>query len=197
MPSDPPLHGAAPLRVYPTQFHPEFGYLAPQLAFRAKALVALQAAVFGALAGAMAVVVWMPSGDPMPVVPAARATSIAPADRWHMAPAVVSYVAPTMAMPVISAVPLRSGATASLADTPAPVLRDPPATVAATVPSLVVSRPVAQQKSQQKKKVARQPKREREARAVEPDPRNAYAGSVRRFAEPRRDGQDRRGFWNW
>jgi hypothetical protein len=182
MPSDAPLQEAAPPEFYPTQFHPEFGYLAPRVPFRMKAWLVLKGTVFGALIGALAVIALVPNRDPPPVVPSAQAMSVAPADRWHMAPATVPFVPPTLAMPVANALPQRSGATASLKGPPANA--QPPAE-AAPAP-----------KPPQKKAARKPPKRERSVPPAEPDPRSAY-GAVRRFAEPQREWQDRRGFWNW
>ena len=196
MPSDRPSRDTASPRFYPVQYHPEFGYLAPRLSFRTKARLVFKATAFGAIAGAIGLVLLVPNCDP-PVVQSAYAMTgsaqtrpIAPADRWHMTPPSVSYLAPTLAMSptlgmtIASAMPRKSDrpdASASLngeAAAPQPLI----AAAAAAKP---------------KKKVAQQPKRERETWSAEPDPRSTYASSVRRFAEPQSDRQDRRGFWNW
>jgi hypothetical protein len=184
------LQDAAP-PPYPTQFHPEFGYLAPQRPFRRNAWLACKATLFGAFVGALAVIALVPSREP-PVVQFAQANSfappppMAPGDRWHLAPAVVPYVPPTLAMPVAAAVSQqRAGAAASLRGGPAS-----PPPIAETPPAAPRALP-----SEAKKKAARQPsKRPQDIRPSEPDPRSAYAGSVRRLAEPPRE---RRGFWNW
>src|SRR5262245_23578618 len=118
MPSDAPSQEAAPPEFYPTQFHPEFGYLAPRLPFRKKALLVLNGVVLGTVLGALGVIALAPSREAPPVVPSAQAMSIQPSDRWHMAPAAVPFVPPMLAVPVASAMPQRSGATASLKGPP-------------------------------------------------------------------------------
>ena len=91
-------------------------------------------------------------------------------------------------MPVASAVPQqRSGAAASLKGAPA----NPP--TAEAPPSLIAKAPPVTAR----KKAARHAPKPRDVRPAEPDPRSAYAGSVRRFSEPQREWRDRRGFWNW
>ncbi len=177
--------------------HPEFGYLAPRLSFRTKARLVFKATAFGAIAGAMAVVALVPNRDP-PVVQSAYAMTgsaqtrpIAPADRWHMTPPSVSYLAPTLAMSptlgttIASAMPRKS----DRPDASASLNGDGCCRRSRSIAAAAAAKP--------KKKVAQQPKRERETRSAEPDPRSAYASSVRRFAEPQSDRQDRRGFWNW
>ena len=55
MPASPP--NAAPLQFDATQFHSEFGYLAPTMRFRRKAALALKGGALGAVVGAVAVFV--------------------------------------------------------------------------------------------------------------------------------------------
>jgi hypothetical protein len=91
-PSDIPSQLEAP--------HPEFGYLAPTKRFRRKIGLTIKAAVFGALAGAVAMYFVANDRDERPVTMLATPVLIAPA---ASTPTPAAPTAPTVATPAPSA----------------------------------------------------------------------------------------------
>jgi hypothetical protein len=177
--------------VYPVQFHPEFGYLAPTIRFRRKVSLLGKGLAVGAMLGAIAAIAMLP--DPDVRVGAAlsmQSQAAGAGDELRSRP--VAFVAPTLALPAatLHSTPMRSAsapaaAAAAVGAAPAAL---PPAPDAASEAADAKPAP------RPKKRVARQPRQPRNARAAESDPRSAYAGPFRQSGDPRRSADGRRPF---
>ena len=169
--------------VYPAQFHPEFGYLAPTIRFRRKMSLLGKGAAFGAILGAIAAIAMLPDPDVRVGTALSIQSQAAPGDELRSPP--VAFVAPTLALPA-----------AALRSTPMPSATAPAAVTAAppSAPAAAQDATDVKPAPRAKKKVARQPRQPRNARAAESDPRSAYAGPYRQSRDPRRGLEERRPF---
>ena len=176
---------ASPPQFHPVQFHPEFGYFAPTLAFRHKASLVGKGLAVGLIVGALGAILW-PERD------SSRARSFFTMHSQAVAgdgltSTQVRFVAPTLALPAAArAASIRTAAGRAPTE-PASLV-----TIAPDEEPPAVSVPAEQAPPRRpKRKVARQPRRDRDARPMEIDPRgrldprDTYAGSSRHYAEPR------------
>lgn len=192
-----------------TQFHPEFGYLAPTMHVRRKVALTLKAAACGVLIGAAAMFVAVMDREgeeetaltmlatPVLVIPTSPTPTPAPIN--NLAP--VLFVPESIALP--AATPKNPGfrsvtspAVAAAAAGPPPLASanaTPLAAPAVTTASAPASAPEVKATAKPKKKVVREPQPDRTVRPApaEPEPRAAFAGSSRRFAEPPVPGHGR------
>jgi hypothetical protein len=207
MPASPPY--AAPSQFDATQFHSEFGYLAPTIRFRRKVALTLKGGALGALVGAVAVFVVVTDREekaftmlstPVLTIPASPAPVLAmPMSSKPGSPArepstpatsVPGSLTPAQVAAINSArVRFVPEALALPAAVPAdPHVRGPAPPVVAVGPldlvlrgSVIAAAPVAKPK----KKIVREPQPERIVRPApaEPGSRSAYAAesSVPRF----------------
>ena len=159
--------------VYPAQFHPEFGYLAPTIRFRRKMSLLGKGAAFGAILGAIAAIAMLPDPDVRVGTALSIQSQAAPGDELRSPP--VAFVAPTLALPAA----LRSTPTRSSG---------------APAPEVVRETTDVKPAPRAKKRVTRHPQQPRNARAAESDPRSAYAGPYRQSRDPRRGLEERRPF---
>jgi hypothetical protein len=182
--AQPAAPDPGPPRFYPF-IHPEFGYLAPVPGFRRKAALVAKGLAFGLVAGVIAAVALMPDRDARLQTTFSIGTQAAAGGM--AAPAPLQFLAATMALPATTAPPSTAGLAVSAPAKPAG------AAPSAAAPSAVVEAPAEQRPAPKpRKKVARKPRRERDARPIDLEPRNAYAGPFRR--EPYDAGYGRRSF---
>jgi len=165
---------AIPPQFYPVHYHLEFGYLAPTLPFRRRVALIAKGVVLGAVVGAIVAIAVSPDREVKVRSLVNQAQAIA-GEGFDAAP--VRYAAHTLALPAAVRPPATTAA------------------VVAPVPPAVdsVAAPVQKPAPKRQKKVARQPRRERVAPAVEPEPRSAHAGPYRRGPAPQSEW-DRRPF---
>lgn len=183
------------------QIHPDFGYLAPTMRFRRKFALTLKAAVFGALAGAVAMF-FVAIGhedkptltmlaSPVLIAPPSSAQAQAPAATTPAVPARAPVVAtpaastsaparPTWVATDVIAPPVRF-LSESMA-LPAAASRDlglrgSTPTVATTVPGPVPQPAAAKTVAKPKTKIVREP-------PPDPEPRAAFAGPPRLLGLP-------------
>jgi hypothetical protein len=196
MPASP--SDATPSQFDATRFHPEFGYLVPTMRVRRKAALTIKAAALGVLVGAAAMFVLVMDREEraltMVSTPVLATPVLAtPARSTPAQAAAVNNAAPVPFVPESIALPDASPAKPRILSvappTVAPTASDMMVTAAApTEPAIAAAPAPAEVKAvaKPKKKVVREPEPDRTMRRAPPElnPRAAFAGPFRRFAEP-------------
>lgn len=171
---------ASQYRFYPVELHPEFGYLAPRLRLRPRFSMVATGIAFGLAVGVIGtmLVAQHRSAPPQPLIASAEAAR----DHATASPP-PKYVAASFAMQAVTVFARQPDAMAPGASS--------------TVLSESAERPPVARRSELKrvskvKRKVRTIRPERHQRAVEPDPRSAYAGP--RYSDPRGNWMGQRSF---